>query len=104
MADSCTVTVTGKIVAKGPTGARAFKRVDDNEWLNKKGAWDNSYAAKFGNSGWGAKASETLLQVSVMPMHIWRSLVMTCPFLLLHLLGCTNTAPHTSQGGMLHSY
>ena len=53
----------GKLLAKGPSGARAFKRVNDDEWLDKKGAWDNSYAAKFGNSGWGAKASETLSQV-----------------------------------------
>jgi len=49
---------------KGPTGARAFKRVNDEEWLGKKGAWDNSYEAKFGSSGWGAKASQTLLQVA----------------------------------------
>ena len=48
---------------KGPTGARAFKRVNDEEWLGKKGAWDNSYEAKFGSSGYGAKASQTLLQV-----------------------------------------
>lgn len=56
-------TESGKAVAKGPTGARAFKRVNDDEWLGKKGAWDNSYEAKFGSSGWGAKASQTLLQV-----------------------------------------
>lgn len=55
------------IVVKGPTGARAFKRVNDEEWLGKKGAWNNSYEAKFGNSGWGAKASQTLLQVSHAP-------------------------------------
>lgn len=57
-------TESGRAVAKGPTGARAFKRVNDDEWLGKKGAWDNSYEAKFGSSGWGAKASQTLLQVS----------------------------------------
>lgn len=57
-------TDSGRAVAKGPTGARAFKRVNDDEWLGKKGAWDNSYEAKFGSSGWGAKASQTLLQVS----------------------------------------
>ena len=55
----------GRAVAvKGPPGARAFKRVNDDEWLGKKGAWDNSYEAKFGTSGWGAKASQTLLQAS----------------------------------------
>ena len=53
----------GSAEVRGPTGARAFKRVNDEEWLGKKGAWDNSYEAKFGSSGWGAKASQTLLQV-----------------------------------------
>lgn len=57
-------TESGRAAVKGPTGARAFKRVNDDEWLGKKGAWDNSYEAKFGSSGWGAKASQTLLQVS----------------------------------------
>lgn len=56
-------TESGRAIAKGNTGARAFKRVNDDEWLGKKGAWDNSYEAKFGSSGWGAKASQTLLQV-----------------------------------------
>lgn len=55
---------SGAAAAKGPTGARAFKRVNDEEWLGKKGAWDNSYEAKFGSSGYGAKASQTLLQVT----------------------------------------
>ena len=57
-------TDSGTAILKGPSGARAFKRVNDEEWLGKKGAWDNSYEAKFGNTGWGAKASQTLLQVS----------------------------------------
>ncbi|KAL0036760.1 hypothetical protein WJX79_008866 [Trebouxia sp. C0005] len=55
--------MSGHASGKVPTGARAFKRVNDEEWLGKKGAWDNSYEAKFGNSGYGAKASQTLLQV-----------------------------------------
>ncbi|KAL0052600.1 hypothetical protein WJX82_004649 [Trebouxia sp. C0006] len=55
--------VPGSASGRGSTGARAFKRVNDEEWLGKKGAWDNSYEAKFGNSGYGAKASQTLLQV-----------------------------------------
>lgn len=70
-------TESGKAIAKGPTGARAFKRVNDDEWLGKKGAWDNSYEAKFGSSGWGAKASQTLLQVC----HTWNS---NCIRLCLH--------------------
>lgn len=57
-------TVFGNASGRGPTGARAFKRVNDEEWLGKKGAWDNSYEAKFGTSGYGAKASQTLLQVT----------------------------------------
>ena len=69
-------------MAKGPSGARAFKRVNDDEWLDKKGAWDNSYAAKFGASGWGAKASETLLQVClgslVLTLHHCRRCVHSC--------------------------
>ena len=58
----------GGSAVKGPTGARAFKRVNDEEWLGKKGAWDNSYEAKFGSSGYGAKASQTLLQVTKQHM------------------------------------
>lgn len=83
-------TESGKAVVKGPTGARAFKRVNDDEWLGKKGAWDNSYEAKFGSSGWGAKASQTLLQVS----HTWHSrlhwLLLAPP--VLHLLYCAQFA------------
>ena len=56
--------VLGNASGRGSTAARAFKRVNDEEWLGKKGAWDNSYEAKFGNSGYGAKASQTLLQVT----------------------------------------
>ena len=39
---------------------RSFRRVTDEEWLGKKGAWDNSYEATFGSSGWGAKAQQVL--------------------------------------------
>lgn len=42
---------------------RAFQRVKAEEWLDKKGAWDNSYEATFGNSGWGAGAQAILGQV-----------------------------------------
>jgi hypothetical protein len=34
------------------------------EWLDKKGAWDNSYEATFGQDGWGFKAQQVLGQVS----------------------------------------
>ena len=44
---------------------RAFQRVKAEEWLGKKGAWDNSYEATFGNSGWGAGAQAILGQVSI---------------------------------------
>lgn len=43
--------------------ARSFQRVNADEWLNKKGAWDNSYEATFGNGGWGAGAQAVLGQV-----------------------------------------
>ncbi len=42
---------------------RAFQRVNAEEWLGKKGAWDNSYKATFGDSGWGAGAQAILGQV-----------------------------------------
>lgn len=45
------------------TGAKAFQRVKADEWLDKKGAWDNSYEATFGDSGWGAKAQQILGKV-----------------------------------------
>lgn len=35
------------------------------EWLDKKGARDNSYEATFGSAGWGANAQATLGQVSL---------------------------------------
>jgi hypothetical protein len=42
------------------TTAQAFQRVKADEWLNKKGAWDNSYEATFGQDGWGYKAQKIL--------------------------------------------
>jgi len=44
---------------------RAFQRVKAEDWLDKKGAWDNSYEATFGSAGWGANAQATLGQVSL---------------------------------------
>ena len=49
----------------GGTGAKAFQRVKDDEWLGKRGSWSNSYADTFGEAGWGAKASATLQQVNM---------------------------------------
>lgn len=49
--------------AGGGTAAKAFQRVKDEEWLNKKGAWDNSYEGTFGSSGWGFKAQQILGKV-----------------------------------------
>lgn len=46
-----------------PSGARAFRRVQAEDWVGKKGSWDNSYGATFGNQGWGAKAQEVLGKV-----------------------------------------
>ncbi len=40
------------------------------EWLGKKGAWDNSYEATFGSSGWGAGAQAILGQVSTKKLHV----------------------------------
>lgn len=48
---------------RGGTAARAFKRVDETQWLGKKGSWNNSYEATFGGEGWGAKAQAVLGQV-----------------------------------------
>ncbi len=41
------------------------------EWLDKKGAWDNSYQATFGEGGWGAGAQAILGQVSLPSYQIW---------------------------------
>ena len=57
-------------------GPRAFQRVKAEEWLGKKGAWDNSYQATFGNDGWGAGAQAILGQVSTPVFHTIFSL--TC--------------------------
>jgi len=43
-----------------PTGARAFKRVQDDEWIDKKGAMSNRYEDTFGHAGWGFKAQQVL--------------------------------------------
>ena len=56
----------------GGTGAKAFQRVKDDEWLGKRGSWSNSYADTFGEAGWGAKASATLQQVT--PAHLCNGL------------------------------
>jgi hypothetical protein len=45
------------------TAAKAFQRVKEEEWLGKKGAWDNSYVGTFGQDGWGYKAQEVLGKV-----------------------------------------
>lgn len=48
---------------KEGTAARAFQRVKADEWLHKKGSWDNSYEGTFGRNGWGWKAQEVLGKV-----------------------------------------
>lgn len=49
--------------SNGKEAPRAFQRVKAEEWLDKKGAWDNSYEGTFGNSGWGAGAQAILGKV-----------------------------------------
>ena len=48
---------------EGGTAAKAFQRVKADEWLGKKGSWDNSYVGTFGAEGWGFKAQQILGQV-----------------------------------------
>eukprot|EP00210_Caulerpa_lentillifera_P001848 g1777.t1 len=48
---------------EGISYGRSFRRVADEDWLGKKGSWNNSYSANFGNDGWGAKAQSVLGQV-----------------------------------------
>lgn len=45
------------------SAAKAFQRVNANEWLGKKGSWDNSYEGTFGAAGWGFKAQQILGKV-----------------------------------------
>lgn len=45
------------------TAAKAFQRVKADEWIDKKGSWDNSYVGTFGEGGWGFKAQQVLGQV-----------------------------------------
>lgn len=45
------------------SAAKAFQRVQAEQWLNQKGSWDNSYEGTFGQSGWGFKAQQVLGQV-----------------------------------------
>ena len=53
----------------------AFQRVKAEEWLDKKGARDNSYEATFGNSGWGAGAQAILGKVGALGIcsNVWRT-------------------------------
>ena len=48
---------------KDDNGKRPFQRVNAEEWLDKKGSWNNSYEANFGSRGWGAGAQAILGQV-----------------------------------------
>eukprot|EP00894_Picocystis_sp_ML_P001113 jgi/Pico_ML_1/51630/g2624.t1 len=46
------------------TASRAFQRVKAEEWMGRKGAFDNSYWSKSGaEDGYGAKAEQVLGQV-----------------------------------------
>jgi hypothetical protein len=36
------------LLLQDTTGAKAFKRVNDEEWLGKKGSWSNTYEDTFG--------------------------------------------------------
>lgn len=45
------------------SAAKAFQRVKADDWLGKKGSWDNSYEGTFGAAGWGFKAQQILGKV-----------------------------------------
>lgn len=49
-----------RLCLQGGTAAKAFQRVKADEWLGKKGSWDNSYEGTFGQGGWGYKAQQIL--------------------------------------------
>jgi|TARA_X000000368_G_scaffold265662_1_gene210329 hypothetical protein len=42
---------------------KPFQRVKNDEWLGKKGSWDMTYEAAFGENGVGWKAQEVLGKV-----------------------------------------
>jgi hypothetical protein len=44
-------------------GSDPFPRVNVEEWMGKKGSWDNSYTGTFGEDGVGWKAQAVLGQV-----------------------------------------
>ena len=45
------------------SAAKAFQRVKADDWIGKKGSWDNSYEGTFGQAGWGFKAQQILGKV-----------------------------------------
>jgi outer membrane biosynthesis protein TonB len=47
----------------GGTAVKAFQRVKADDWMGKKGSWDNSYEGTFGQQGWGFKAQQILGKV-----------------------------------------
>lgn len=56
----------GDDIQQGTTpgsAAKAFQRVKADDWLGKKGSWDNSYEGTFGAAGWGFKAQQVLGKV-----------------------------------------
>lgn len=79
-------------VGRGP---RAFQRVKAEEWLDKKGAWDNSYGATFGSDGWGAGAQAILGQVSTPVVNMTSSL--TCAACAPLLTLCVQSLSHVSS-------
>lgn len=63
------------------TAAKRFQRVKEEEWLDKKGAWDNTYEGTFGSAGWGAKA-QVWTEHLVTP--IWGTRCLSAPQLSHH--------------------
>ena len=79
------------------TAAKAFQRVKADEWLGKKGSWDNSYVGTFGENGWGFKAQQILGQVRAAAW-VGRALRGTC-LSLCGAVRCWCCGPVRQGGG-----
>jgi hypothetical protein len=38
------------VLVQATTGAKAFKRVEDEQWLGQRGSWSNRYEDTFGEA------------------------------------------------------
>ncbi len=82
------------------TGAKAFKRVHDEEWVGKKGSWSNRYEDTFGQ---GCERAGITAQGGSSSVHSVPCNAMRCNAMQCHLLLPRCTVHHTEAGASRRS-